>query len=314
MKNPLRDPRVGVPAAIFILCEIISVVCYMIFFATTDPCAADNYTSGLNETVTEQFYTYDSFSERNQTIGLSHCNMALQSKVDSTVMIFGLARSTVEWITKPIPQAFIIFNAILFFVFFKHYKNPTQICILIANILGVTGDLLIIPSSFFLGGFAVFAFVHIAYIVGFSLPSKSPWEKVPLNLIFLLPVLVLTLPPFIWLLYSMVINEVSVSWVVSVAIYGALEISSIWRVLARIGYPAENFISHVVALLGIVLFVASDLVLATDSFLVVVYLARVWVLGLYWLSNTLIVFSMMVPWGDSVGDDEVELKGDYHIF
>jgi len=185
-----------------------------------------------------------------------------------------------------------------------------QICILVANIIAVTADLILIENNdgFFEGGLGVFLLAHVMYITAFSVSSTTKKEQIPAQPIRILPILVITLPIFIWILYSMIIKHISVVLVIAVAIYGATETMSLWRIFARFGYPTEKLIAQVVAFVGMLSFVISDVILATNKFIVPVFAQQIWILGLYWLGNFLIVFSMMVPWGKEEEEDSIEMN------
>jgi len=185
-----------------------------------------------------------------------------------------------------------------------------QICILVANIIAVTADLIIIqnPIEFFVSGLAVFLLAHVMYITAFSVPSTPNKDQIPAQPIRIIPILVITLPIFIWLLYSMIVKKKPDYLVVAVAIYGATETMSLWRIFARFGYPTEKLIAQVVAFVGMLSFVISDVILATNKFIVPVFAQQIWILGLYWLGNALIVFSMMVPWGKEEEEDSTEMN------
>jgi len=282
----------------------------MVFFALTDPCSIHQYISGDNETVTHGDFSYFSFPTNTTPDGSTNrlCDRILHDLVIPTIQVLGTPQATVEWATKPFPQIFVIANAILFLVFFKKYYDPMCICVVVANVVALTADLVIIPDSLFLIGLAIFLVMHFVYITAFSLPSIFlPWtekDKVPLGPIFLIPVIIVCLPVFIWLMYSMITEGQSGVMVAAVGVYGLTEICCLWRVLARIRYPYESHIAQGIAFVGMLMFVSSDVVLAVDRFYVEVYLRSVWVLGLYWLANNTLVFSMMIPWGTELDEKD----------
>ena len=56
-----------------------------------------------------------------------------------------------------------------------------------------------------------------------------------------------------------------------------------WRAAARIGYPLETYSSQVIAMIGAILFMISDFLLAFNKFHTPIKYSQVWVLSSYWL-------------------------------
>jgi len=154
------------------------------------------------------------------------------------------------------------------------------------------------------------------FIVGLWIPPIITDEIVPIQLIRGIPVVCITLPPFIYLIYKLILDSFHFSIIVGIVIYGAIEMIVLWRAAARVEYkPAsfeENKKRQIITLVGFSLFVLSDVLLAYDAFVLdIPDPARDYVvLVSYWIAQFIIQFTMMSGEKVQVSEmDNVYVKG-----
>jgi len=213
-----------------------------------------------------------------------------------------------EYITKPLPMVLLIgttFSCIVHYGF-----NRFRGLILTAFVLSLIADIVLIPDGdiYFLGGLGIFLLAHVFYIIAFSVSPNSNSPHVQLNFKRAVPFILmfLVVPPV--LAFEMLKHGHPIEMIVAVVIYSGVLGSMGWRTAARIGYPSETLSSQVVALVGVIFFMCSDLLLAVNRFHTKIPLSQVWILPTYWIAQTLIAISLQrTTWAKEKKDKEEEI-------
>jgi len=197
-----------------------------------------------------------------------------------------------EWMTKPLPMVLII--GISTSHIFRYGMNRFRGLVLTALVLSLIADVILIPEDdiYFLSGLGVFLLAHVFYIIAFSVSPQRGAPFVSLNLKRGLPFFVmLAIVPTI-LAFEMLEKGHPKELVLAVIVYSGVLSSMGWRTAARVGYPNETFSSQITALIGVLFFMISDLLLAVNRFHTKIYLSQLWVLPTYWIAQTLIAISL----------------------
>lgn len=189
------------------------------------------------------------------------------------VLVYGLLRLAgadgVALACKPLPVAW--FAA---WVFLRG-RGPGARVLAAALALDAVADVVI--DLAFLGGLAVFLVGHVARIVAFTLDRRSlePWRALPFAALVLVvgAVVVPTAgalgPPIA--LYALVIGAMG------------------WRAAARVGASPDAWLG----LVGAVLYLTSDTLIAADRFLAPLPAGSLWVMATYWGAQALIARSAL---------------------
>lgn len=197
-----------------------------------------------------------------------------------------------EYLTKPLPMLLLIGTALCCII--SYGVNRFRALILTAFILSLIADIVLIPDGdlWFIGGLGIFLLAHIFYIIAFTVSPQSGSPYVQLNLRRAIPftLLLFVVPPF--LAFKMLEHGHPTEMVIAVVIYSGVLGSMGWRTAARIGYPSETRSSQVIALVGVIFFMCSDLMLAINRFHTKIPLSQVWILPTYWIAQTLIAISL----------------------
>jgi hypothetical protein len=233
---------------------------------------------------------------------------AISYFIFSTQAVIPELKETLQTIFKGIPVLSLAFSAFLWLFYNNNYENRTKIFVVVALFVDCIADWILVFDHLFLYGVGVFLLGHIFFIVALWLPPTATDENVPIHLIRGIPVLLVTIPVFIHLIYKLIVASFHIAIIVAVLIYGAIEIVVLWRAVARITYnPStfeENNTRQIITLFGFCLFVFSDILLAYDAFVLDIpnpardYL----VLVSYWVAQFIIQFTMMC--GEKVVDTD----------
>lgn len=156
-----------------------------------------------------------------------------------------------------------------------------KIAILLGLLFSLGGDIfLMLPSDRFIAGLASFLVAHLWYIGAFSLNTPAlltSWGLLPLLL-------------YGAAMFALLLPHVPGKMKLPVSLYMVVILSMVWRAveqLAQVGGTAAAL-----ALTGAVLFAISDSLLALNRFRQPFRLARLLVLGSYFLAQWLIALSV----------------------
>lgn len=186
--------------------------------------------------------------------------------------------TTLKYIFKPLTTILII---VLAFFQQSEVSETYKYLIIIGLFLSLFGDVfLMLPSDKFVQGLASFLVAHIFYIWAFTLGFGPYFE-----FSFLIPVAIYAII-FLWIILPKTANLK-----LPVFIYALMLLVFMWQATGRFFYLAET--TALFTILGAVLFVISDSVLAFDRFLVKKYkFSQTLILATYWGAQVLLALSI----------------------
>lgn len=172
---------------------------------------------------------------------------------------------------------------------FRDMRGFVRICLAGALIGSVCGDILLDLSyaNVFIFGLVSFLVGHIFYTVLFFRYAKSPdgFDKV------IIAGLILFAGLMIWIFRG-----------IATALYGPVVLYIVVIVTMCIGallVPAENRRLF----FGALLFIASDVVLAVNKFIVVISYGRIINISLYFIAQFMIIMAAWAIWAEEVGSN-----------
>lgn len=186
--------------------------------------------------------------------------------------------TTLKYIFKPLTTILII---VLAFFQQPEVSETYKYLIIIGLFLSLFGDVfLMLPSDKFVQGLASFLVAHIFYIWAFTLGFGPYFE-----FSFLIPSAIYAII-FLWIILPKTANLK-----LPVFIYALMLLVFMWQATGRFFYLAET--TALFTILGAVLFVISDSVLAFDRFLVKKYkFSQTLILATYWGAQVLLALSI----------------------
>lgn len=184
---------------------------------------------------------------------------------------------TLRMIVKPLP---VLSMAV--FVATLTKKGRYQGAVVVGLLLCMVGDILLeAGAATFLPGVIIFLLGHVAYIVAFVQDGRERrWGRAVLAYGYGVVV-------FALLLSSGNLGEMTVP----VALYVLVICTMLWRAGARTGAASVAALSAQLALLGAVLFIASDTILAVNKWVWAIPLGRYLNISTYWLGQLGITLS-----------------------
>lgn len=191
--------------------------------------------------------------------------------------------SELRWLTKPVPML-----ALIAWLVTERRKKQTRhgLLVLIALSLSLVGDLLLLNSgkSFFLTGLGCFLVAHLFYVVSFWL-QRGPGDALVANLPRLAAVFgILALAG--WMLFDVMghdrLKELFGPVAAYVGVIAAMAISALHRLH---GVPRLSFR---MVMVGALLFMLSDCLLATSLFVSPFALSGLWIMLSYYAAQALI--------------------------
>jgi len=185
--------------------------------------------------------------------------------------------SILKYIFKPLTTILIITLA----VFQQSEISETyKYLIIIGLVLSLFGDIfLMLPSDKFIQGLASFLVAHIFYIWAFTL-GFGPYFEFQL----LIPAAIYAIV-FLWILLPK-----TGKMKLPVLIYALMLMVFMWQATGRFFYLADA--SALYSILGAVLFVISDSVLAFDRFARTYKFSQTLILSTYWGAQILLALSI----------------------
>ncbi|MFO7665328.1 MAG: lysoplasmalogenase [Desulfobacterales bacterium] len=172
---------------------------------------------------------------------------------------------------------------------FRDMRSFVRICLAGALIGSVCGDILLdLPyANVFIFGLVSFLTGHIFYTVLFFRYAKSPdrFDKA------IIAGLILFAGVMIWIFRG-----------IATALYGPVVLYIVVIVTMCIGallVPAENHRLF----FGALLFIASDVVLAVNKFIVVIPYGRIINISLYFIAQSIIIIAARAIWAEEIGSD-----------
>lgn len=156
------------------------------------------------------------------------------------------------------------------------------------------GDVLLMFQGLFLYGLGAFLMAHICYIIGFKLAQKNPFSIGQVNFIKLffqnLPIYLLAA------LFYFYINSGLGNLKIPVVVY--LVVIVLMATTARERYEKTNSISFWQVMVGAMLFMISDGILAINKFYTAFPESGVLVMGTYIIAQFLIVRGMLMHFSE----------------
>lgn len=179
----------------------------------------------------------------------------------------------------------------LMILVFRDMRGFVRICLTGALLGSVCGDILLDLSyaNIFIFGLVAFLVAHLFYTVLFFRYAKSPdgFGKVTIG------GLVLFSGAMIWIFHS-----------INPALYGPVVLYILVIVTMSIGallVPAENRLLF----WGAIMFIASDVVLAINKFLITVPYGRIINISLYFIAQFMIIMAARAIWADMAEEGHV---------
>lgn len=188
------------------------------------------------------------------------------------LLIILVGREDIAWYLKPFLLPFLLYLVYTF------EKFPTKNILLTALLFSWIGDIILMFADkgelYFIFGLVAFLISHIVYIVVFNKQLKTEiyknkaifWMGVGFVLVYLIAMLTLLLPSLGELKIPVVVYAMIISTMLLFAFKGSLH----WR------NPANIYV-----LLGAIVFVASDSILAINKFYKTLPLASFWIMTTY---------------------------------
>ncbi len=142
------------------------------------------------------------------------------------------------------------------------------------------GDImLMLPTDKFLHGLASFLLAHIFYIIAFVSDSAFP-----VNYLYLIPGLILVV-----IVLRVVLPRVA-GKTVPVVIYSIVLLLLLWQSTGRLELSFNH--SSLVALIGSILFISSDLILVINRFVKKLKNGQLFILSTYYMAQLFIAYSI----------------------
>lgn len=186
-----------------------------------------------------------------------------------------------HYITKPL----IIFSLTLFFVKNSdHLPNKIRLLMNFALLFSLLGDILLMfvnqSPNFFVGGLVAFLIAHIMYILVFSKTRNK--DKKPYRILFLLIIYALVIFYFL--------NEGLGDMLIPVILYMTIILTMATMAFLRQG--SVNNLSFNLVVIGAILFLISDSLLALNKFYSPFSFADISIIFTYGLAQLFIVLGI----------------------
>jgi uncharacterized membrane protein YhhN len=190
---------------------------------------------------------------------------------------YGNATNIQKYIFKPLTTLLIILIAIFQF---PEVSSQYKYYILTGLVFSVLGDIfLMLPTDRFISGLLSFLIAHIFYITAFV--SDSSWH---LDFIYLIPAGIYIIV-FLWILIPHA-GKIKIP----VIIYSLTLMFLLWQASGRVGFDITH--SAVLSLVGIIIFIISDSILAYNRFVQKFKAAQFLTMSTYYLAQFLIALSI----------------------
>ena len=200
------------------------------------------------------------------------------------LIIILLGREDIAWFLKPFLLPFLIVAVYL------HDHFPSKKILLIALTLSWIGDIILLFADkgelYFIGGLIAFLFSHIFYILLFNKQLKiylkkskiTYWIGITLIIIYLIGMMAILMPNLGELLIPVFVYAMTISIMLLFALKGFLN----WQ------KPANSYI-----LIGAIIFVASDTILAFNKFYTAIQYSSFLIMATYLTAQYLIVIGIL---------------------
>ena len=200
------------------------------------------------------------------------------------LIIILLGRQDIAWFLKPFLLPFLIVSVYL------HERFSSKKILLTALTLSWIGDIILLFADkgelYFIGGLIAFLFSHIFYIVLFNKQLKIYlkkskiiyWIGITIIIIYLIGMMVLLMPNLGNLLLPVFVYAMTISIMLLFALKGFMN----WH------KPANSYI-----LIGAIIFVASDSILAFDKFYAPIQYSSFFIMITYLTAQYLIVMGIL---------------------
>ena len=200
------------------------------------------------------------------------------------LIIILLGRQDIAWFLKPFLLPFLIVSVYL------HERFSSKKILLTALTLSWIGDIILLFADkgelYFIGGLIAFLFSHIFYIVLFNKQLKIYlkkskiiyWIGITIIIIYLIGMMVLLMPYLGNLLLPVFVYAMTISIMLLFALKGFMN----WH------KPANSYI-----LIGAIIFVASDSILAFDKFYAPIQYSSFFIMITYLTAQYLIVMGIL---------------------
>ena len=200
------------------------------------------------------------------------------------LIIILLGRQDIAWFLKPFLLPFLIVSVYL------HERFSSKKILLTALTLSWIGDIILLFADkgelYFIGGLIAFLFSHIFYIVLFNKQLKIYlkkskiiyWIGITIIIIYLIGMMVLLMPYLGNLLLPVFVYAMTISIMLLFALKGFMN----WH------KPANSYI-----LIGAIIFVASDSILAFDKFYAPIQYSSFFIMITYLTAQYLIVIGIL---------------------
>lgn len=198
------------------------------------------------------------------------------------IILFG--QDNIAWFLKPLLLPFLLLAV--------YYSDgfPTKKILLLALTFSWIGDVILMFADkgelYFIFGLVAFLLSHLVYIVLFSkqLPTENNKDKAILwiGIVAILTYLALMLATLLPSLGDLKIPVVVYALVISTMLFFAFKGSLSWA------KPAKNYI-----LLGAIIFVSSDSILAFDKFYAPIPMSNFLIMATYLVAQYLIVAGVL---------------------
>lgn len=189
---------------------------------------------------------------------------------------------TIVYVFKPLTTILIIATALL-----ADRAGPTERWLItIGLVFSLAGDIFLMlpeePPRFFIPGLIVFLIAHVFYIVAFSL--GVPWMVSDAWIALPFVAFGIGCAVYFWPHLGPMKGPV-VAYILVILVMG-------WRSAVRIGVEGIPMTGAVLACVGAILFILSDLILAVNKFVRPFRVARLTNLTAYWGGQALIALSL----------------------
>ena len=200
------------------------------------------------------------------------------------LIIILLGRQDIAWFLKPFLLSFLVLAVYL------HERFSSKKILLTALTLSWIGDIILLFADkgelYFIGGLIAFLFSHIFYIVLFNKQLKIYlkkskiiyWIGITIIIIYLIGMMVLLMPNLGNLLLPVFVYAMTISIMLLFALKGFMN----WH------KPANSYI-----LIGAIIFVASDSILAFDKFYAPIQYSSFFIMITYLTAQYLIVMGIL---------------------
>ncbi len=199
--------------------------------------------------------------------------------ISAGIYIWGdfFKKPSLKYIFKPLTTILIIVLALSQQV---NVEETYKYLIVVALLFSLAGDIfLMLPSDKFIQGLASFLIAHVFYIMAFT-SGFGPYLEWP----YLIPAAIYAVL-FLWVLLPK-----TGKLKVPVLIYSLVLLVFLWQAIGRFFYLADN--SSLYILIGSILFVASDSVLAYVRFVKSYKFSEAFILSTYWAAQIFLALSI----------------------